>query len=424
MSLKIEYGGNVIESRNLDNADVLKGTEQGYRDEDPNKIMKRSISHLICRDMERSELKDNKNIGFIVNDRDRPTPTHLIFDLIFEDASWMFDRISKVHIATGSHREPSEDEIRTILGKAYEHLHDKVHIHRATDKEGHISYGRSSSGNELFFDRELEGHDLYFFINSVEPHYFAGFTGGRKSIHPGMAYFSTIEYNHRLALDNASKTLELAGNPVHEDMEEAAGIFLRNREHIAVQMVQGPEKVLTSVHIGNIFDSFYSASRRAIEQFCIPIQKRYDIVVSVARSPMDKTLYQAQKSMENGKLALKDGGVLILVAYCSEGIGQSKFWELLSTSNDPDEIISRIKDGYELGYHKAAKIVQLHKRAKIMIVSSLDPAETKKVFMKGFGLLDDALVDAISNSGKDPSILVIPNGTLTVPYINDVEGKN
>jgi nickel-dependent lactate racemase len=329
----------------------------------------------------------------------------------------MLRKTSRIHIATGTHEEPFVEDLKVIMGDTYESLKDRIHIHIAKDRDGHISYGTTSSGTSLFFDKELEGHDLYIFVNSVEPHYFAGFTGGRKSIIPGMAYYGTVEENHSHALSPGSRTLALDGNPVHEDMEEAARIFLRGKDHLSIQIVQGPGKVITDVKVGNIFDSFKEAVKSSLEQFCIPIADKYDIVVTVARPPMDRTLYQAQKAIENGKLALKEGGVLILVAQCREGIGQSTFWDLLTMSDDPDAILRTIDEGYVLGYHKAAKIVQLASASKIFAVSEIPSSELEKGFITGFSNLVEALEEAVKIVEDSERILLIPDGTVTVPLV-------
>jgi nickel-dependent lactate racemase len=199
-------------------------------------------------------------------------------------------------------------------------------------------------------------------------------------------------------------------------MIEAAHIFLDGREHLSIQMVQAPGKVLTDVKFGDLFDSFDRAVVSALDRFCIDVSGKFDIVVTVARSPMDSTLYQAQKAIENGKLVLRDGGVLILVAGCSKGIGQSTFWDLLTMDRDPDNILTRIDEGYVLGYHKAAKIIQLTKRAHLFAVSRIDEQELEKGFIRGYSHIDDALRDAFRIVGEDPRVLIIPDGTVTVPH--------
>ncbi|MFO8050836.1 MAG: nickel-dependent lactate racemase [Thermoplasmatota archaeon] len=416
----IEYAGRKTWSGYLDSADVLEIKSEDGPPEEPYAVLRESL--IVSEELENA-LKDHNRIGLIVNDRNRPTPTHLFFEFLVKEMVSHLGNIKKVHIATGSHKEPGQDEISSILGPGYNEFIHKVHVHDAREEKKHIDHGATSRGTPIWLDSELEEHDLFIFLNSVEPHYFAGFTGGRKSIIPGMAHFETIEKNHRFALDPASRTLGLKGNPVHEDMMEALEIFLKKKEHISIQMVQGPGKELSSVHIGDMWDSFHRACDHALLQFCLPITERYDVVVSVARSPMDKTLYQAQKAMENGKLALKKGGTLVLVASCSDGIGQSTFWDLLSASEDPNDVLRRIDKGYKLGYHKAAKIVQLGRSADIYLVSSLDEKLVEKGFMSGYGSLDEALTNALKGKNEKPRILLIPDGTVTVPYLKEKEGS-
>jgi nickel-dependent lactate racemase len=132
---------------------------------------------------------------------------------------------------------------------------------------------------------------------------------------------------------------------------------------------------------------------------------------------MDRTLYQAQKAIENGKLALKDGGTLILVSNCQEGIGQSKFWDLLTSDHDPQSVLLRIGDGYKLGYHKAARIVQLVSRARLMMVSSIPRSELSKGFIQGHSSISQAL-DDLGFEMTDKRALIVPDGTVTVPMVH------
>ncbi|MCU0798239.1 MAG: nickel-dependent lactate racemase [Candidatus Thermoplasmatota archaeon] len=363
------------------------------------------------------DLYDGTRIGLVLNDRNRPTPTSIVLEQIWAAHPSIFDKVMKVHIATGTHKAPTEDDLRAILGPLYTILRERVHIHDAKDEKVHRYICTTKLGTEVRIDRALDDQDILFFINSVEPHYFAGYTGGRKSILPGMAAFSTVERNHSHALDPGSRTLGLEGNPVHEDMENAVRYYLKDRKHLSVQVVQGIGKVLTSVHVGDIFTSFRKGVKAANEQFCIPVKGMYDIVVTIARPPMDRTLYQAQKAIENGKLALRDGGVIILVAGCLEGIGQSTFWDLITSSPDRERTLKEISEGYVLGYHKAAKLLQLSKRAHIHAVCGIDKDELAKGFITGFSDIDAAMASARDIIGKDPRVLVIPDGTMTVPMV-------
>ncbi len=400
------------------NADILFGppaNENGT--DDPKSILSGSSDledHLSSLE---EDIENGTRIGLVVNDRNRPTPTSIVLEHIWATHPRIVDHIKKVHIATGTHKAPTEDDLGVILGPLYAILREKVHIHDAKDEKAHRYLCSTKLGTEVRIDGELDDQDNLLLINSVEPHYFAGYTGGRKSIMPGMAAFSTVEKNHSHALSPGSRTLGLEGNPVHEDMEEAVRIYLKSRKHLSVQMVQGIGKVLTSVHVGDVFTSFREGVKAANKQFCIPVRGRYDIVVTIARPPMDRTLYQAQKAIESGKLALRDGGVIVLVAQCSEGIGQAAFWDLITSSPDRERALQRISEGYVLGYHKAAKLVQLSMRAHIHAVCGIAREELAKGFIRGFDDIGSAMISARDIIGRDPRVLVIPDGTMTVPFV-------
>jgi nickel-dependent lactate racemase len=198
-------------------------------------------------------------------------------------------------------------------------------------------------------------------------------------------------------------------------MLEAVEMFLSDRKNLTFQIVQGPGKILTSMVIGDYEKAFMEAVQKASEQFCIPVSKKFDIVVTHARPPMDRTLYQAQKAIENGKIALKEGGIIILVAKCEDGIGKSTFWDLLTSKNTPEEVMVSIEKEYKLGYHKAAKIAQLSKKNKIFMVSEIESSILSMGFIRGFDSLEEAMKEAMSQYDHHPDILEIPDGTVTVP---------
>ncbi|MDG6225091.1 MAG: nickel-dependent lactate racemase [Candidatus Thermoplasmatota archaeon] len=359
---------------------------------------------------------ERKNIGIIVNDRNRSTKTSLVLEYLMKTSP---KTIEKAHIiiATGTHVEPTEEDIMTILGSTYDSNRHRCHIHRSRNDDEHTRLGITSKGTEVHLDSIVNYMDYLIMINSVEPHYFAGFTGGRKSILPGIASFKTIEKNHSMALNEGSRTIALEGNPVHEDMDEAARLFMKGRDHLSVQLIQSSGDMLSKVIIGDLFESFFNAVEESKRSFCTPIDRLYDIVITIAKSPMDRTLYQAQKALEHGKLALSEGGSIILVASCKDGIGQSTFWELLNSSREPGGVLETIEKGYKLGYHKAARIAQLAGTSKIYLVSDLDPLEVKKGFMIGYRSFSEAFSKTLDDHGINSQIAIIPDGCVTVPEI-------
>ncbi|MBO4278777.1 MAG: DUF2088 domain-containing protein, partial [Spirochaetales bacterium] len=158
------------------------------------------------------------NVLVIVNDGTRPTPTRFVMDAIGpalekEDVSFL--------IATGSHRAPTEQEYDFIFGSWYQIFKDRVFVHDCHAMDEMDYYGRTSRGTELYLNKLVRKASKVIVIGSVEPHYFAGYTGGRKGFLPGVAAYSSIEHNHKMALSPDAKTLALEGNPVHEDLMEA-----------------------------------------------------------------------------------------------------------------------------------------------------------------------------------------------------------
>lgn len=404
-----------IVNKHLIDTDALVLEKDLGKQSSPVDIVRKAFNTHFKEDQEPFE--GFEDIGLIINDIDRPTPSSLVIDELLSRYEDLEEKITAVHIATGSHRSMTGEESAGILGRSASVLLGKVHVHDADDDGSHSEYGSTSRGTPVLIDSALEKHDLLMIINSVEPHYFAGYTGGRKSIMPGMAHYRSIEKNHSFALEEGSAVLKLQGNPVHEDLMEAVSMFMKGRDHISFQMVQGPGTVLTGLNIGDLEKSFLDAVGSSSDMFTMDVEGKYDIIITRAAPPMDRTLYQAQKALENARHALKDDGVIILLASCCEGIGNPTFWELLLSSPDPYEVISRIQSGYQLGYHKAARLITLASRAHILMVSEMDPDELKMGHITGYRHISEALVRALDHTGKDPSILIIPDGTVTVPNV-------
>ncbi len=357
----------------------------------------------------------------IVNDGTRPTPTARIVREIYP--------ILKDHpdvrflIATGAHRAPNQEEFDFMFGEHHEEFADRIFSHDARDEDAMVHLGTSTNGTEMYINRMVPEADRILVISSVEPHYFGGYTGGRKSFLPGVASYKTITQNHKLALSNRARALALDGNPVHEDMMDA----LKNLSDMKVFSIQ---TVLTGDHkifactAGDLHGSFYAAIEQAFKIFCVPLEHRGNIVVTVAPYPMDVDLYQSQKAVENGKYALQNGGVLILVSRCTDGIGGKTFFDLLSSEPTPQEVLYRINKDYKLGWHKAAKMAQIGVWAQVWAVSELPEEDLEAINIVSYRdvqkAIDDA-IDFIKEKGSEPKTVILSSGSLTVPVLEGTE---
>jgi nickel-dependent lactate racemase len=357
----------------------------------------------------------------IVNDATRPTPTAAMLEILMgalKNAGIPRQNLT-VLVATGAHRGPTEQEYRQILGASYDELRALCVAHDARREEDMVDLGFTRNGTPILLNRRLFEADRIIATGSVEPHYFAGFTGGRKAFLPGVAAFKTIETNHKLALSTAARSLALRGNPVHEDMMDALPLI--KAPVFSLMTVLDKDQKVAAASAGDLMGSFYAAVEVARKIFCVPVGERADVVVSVAKFPMDIDLYQSQKAIDNGAVALKDGGTLILVSSCRDGIGDEAYAKLLAQADSPADAIERIRGGYKLGYHKAAKMAEVSGRATVLGVTELPPERLRSMFIESAAspqeALDRALSDAKARGVPVPRVLVLPDGCVTVPEV-------
>ncbi len=414
MEIKVPYGKEEVflEVQDKNVAGVLYPNEVEVGDQ--TETLTRAMENPINSKPFEEFLSDARDILFIVNDGTRPTPTAKVLEIIYDKIK---DKNIGFIVATGIHRSPTEEELSFIFGKYLDEFRDRIHAHDSKKKEDMVFLGSSKNGTEMWVNKlGVEAHKLVP-IGSVEPHYFGGYTGGRKSFLPGIASWKTIEQNHKYALKPEATALVLEGNPVHEDMIDALKT-VADKEIFSIQTVLDRERRIYGATAGHIHDSFFAAIKMAQEVFCVKIAEKADVVVSVAPYPMDVDLYQSQKALDNGKLALKPGGILVMVSKCRTGIGERSFFELLSSSKDPNDALRRIGEGYKLGYHKAAKMAEISTWADVWAVTDLEDKDMESIFIRPFHTIQDAVNQALNEKGTDAKVLFLIEGSMTVPIID------
>ncbi len=413
MNIRIPYGQKDHLTVNLDDGRVLGQVHPNPTAAvDEKEVLERALREPIGSPPLDRFLRDARDVLVLVNDATRPTPTAKVLETIIP---LLGDIPFRFLVAAGSHREPTEDEYRQIFGEFYEPFRERIEVHRARRREDMVVVGTTSRGTEMAVNRRVLEADRLVVIGSVEPHYFAGFTGGRKSFLPGVAAIETIEHNHALALQREAHTLALEGNPVHEDMMEAVAPLLE-RDVFAIMTVVNQEGGIHDSTAGHLRDCFPPATEKAREVFVVPVPEKADVVVTVAPFPTDINLYQSQKALENGKLALKEGGILMLVSACRAGVGDDTFARLLSAAASPRDALQQLRKGYRLGYHKAAKIAEICLWAHIWAFTELSDSQLEPLFIKPVDDLQGALDEALQRQGPEAKVLFLMEGSLTVPY--------
>jgi len=411
MRIEIPYGRDYFEAYINDEnfGEMVYPNEVDVKDEARTLI--RALENPIGSEAFDTFLSDAKNILFIVNDGTRPTPTAKVLDII-QDKIKALD--VKFIIATGCHRAPTEDEYQEIFGIHFDEYRDRIHSHDAKNDEM-VHLGVSKNGTEMEVNKlGMDAHKIVI-IGSVEPHYFAGYTGGRKAFLPGIASYKTIEQNHKLALKMSAQAMVLEGNPVHEDMEDAIQTIKGNSVFSIMTVLDRDDRIYAAT-AGDITESLKAAIDKSHEVFSVEIKAKADIVVAVAHHPMDVDLYQSQKALDNAKLALNPNGILILVSRCRSGVGHETFVHLLSRARDPQDALDQIEHEYILGYHKAAKMAEIARWAKMWAVTSIDPELMKSIFIRPFRSIQRALDTAITEKGRE-KILFLMAASMTIPRV-------
>ncbi len=260
-------------------------------------------------------------------------------------------------------------------------------------------------------------------INSVEPHYFAGYTGGRKSLFPGLAGYDTVWANHRLSMETGSQHLMLKGNPVHEDLEESLVLGIAGRQIYSIQLVLDKDHRIGFASAGSLDRSFAEALAVADKQFVLELGQRYDVVVAVAPHPMDCNFYQTNKAIQSGALAVKPGGVLIVVSECPYGLGENQtLYDMLAASDSPADALARAeRQEYKLGVQQATRIADIMERAEIWVVSSLKDDDVRAMFMTPYASVQAAVDAALARQGEAAQVLFLTEASITVPRVRGAE---
>ena len=353
-----------------------------------------------------------QKVTVITSDNTRPCPSPLLLPLLFNELieGGIAASDITVVVALGLHRPLSEVELRNLVGVE---VFGTVNVINH-DPQDTIHVGTTSFGTPVELFRPLVEADMRIGVGNIEFHYFAGFSGGEKSVLPGCASEKTISANHSLMINEKSKVGALEHNPVRQDIEE--GVAMVGLDFILNAIVDGEHKVVAAV-AGNAKAAHRHGCKIMAQRDGVPLQEKVDIViVSAGGYPADLNLYQAQKALENAGGVVRDGGIIIWVAECPEGFGNSTFKEWICQRETPEHILQCIRERFVLGGHKAAAIAAVSMRAEIFLVSAFGVGLPKMCGVVGFENVETALEVAVGRvKTNEPTIIVMPNGGSTFP---------
>jgi nickel-dependent lactate racemase len=352
---------------------------------------------------------DSKDLLVIVNDASRHTPTATVLGWLEERYPTIVTR-ARYLISTGAHGPPTTADFRTICGEFFESIQDRIIVHDARDLKSCDILGTDSLGGEVSVNREVTRHSHILVIGSVEPHYFAGFTGGRKSFFPGLTDLATIERNHNLANSLEARPLRLRGNPVAVHLDETMSM-LGEESIFAVQVVADSNRNIAAVECGQLSDAFRRAVEKARSLYANQVDEPYDAVIAEVLPPLDSNLYQLQKGLENCQTAVRDGGTAILVSACRDGIGSRHFYEEARSWNRGTN--SPVDGVLRFGSHKLSRVNGISRRVRVRLRSELDDETVRTVFFEPVVDVSDYL-GALREDGKLGRLAVVRDAGHTV----------
>ena len=353
----------------------------------------------------------------LISDITRPCPSYKLLPHLMAElkAAGVANDAITIVCGLGSHRQQTEAERCCLAGE------EICRSYRVVDSDvnDYVAVGVSSRGTPFEVFRPVAEADLIICTGNIDYHYFAGYSGGCKAVVPGVCTRQTIQHNHKMMLEADACTGKADGNPVRMDMEEIRRFLPVD---FMLNVVLNPKKEIIAAYAGDPVRAHRRGCAFLDSLFKVEIKEAADIVIASAGGyPKDINIYQAQKALDNGSVAVKDGGILILVANCSEGYGEATFESWLKEADSPDYLLAKIRAEFKLGGHKAAAIAGVVKRIKVFIVTELDEAVTDTLFMRRFDSLEQAYREALREKGDKASVIAIPYAGATLPCLSKHE---
>ncbi|MDR7142347.1 nickel-dependent lactate racemase [Rhizobium sp. BE258] len=366
--------------------------------------------------------KNRQSACILICDITRPVPNRLFLRPMIETmiASGIPQEKISVLVATGLHRPNLGDELAELVGDPWVLENVRVENHYARDEDAHIDFGFTKTRNTpVKLDRLFAEADLRIATGLVEPHFMAGWSGGRKVIAPGVAHHETIRTFHsaRFMEDPLAVQCNLIGNPLHEEQLEIVRML---GEVYALNTVLDEDRDLVCVTFGEIIASHQAAVDFVSGATQIPLDRKFSTVItSSAGYPLDKTYYQTIKGMVTPLDILKPGGTLIIASECSEGFGSPEFREAQARLVElgPDRFLATLtaKSLAEIDEWQTEMQLKPMRLGSVELYTTGLSGDDRT--LTGVGMIDDietAIARSISANG-DADVAIIPEGPYVVP---------
>ncbi len=374
-------------------------------------MIRSALAHPIDSPLLSEIVSAGQKVAIITSDLTRPCPSARLLPPVLDELKLggVRDTDITVIFGLGTHRPHTPAEQRWLVGG---NIYRRVACMDSSLADVEL-IGHTRQGTPVAIFRPALEADVRVCLGVIEYHYFVGYSGGLKAIIPGVCGTSTIQHNHCMMTQPGATAATLIGNPVRQDIEEAGELV---GAHFILNVILDESKRVVHAVAGHPRKAHRAGCARLDAFGRATIEEPVDIVVvSAGGCPKDINLYQAQKALDNARHIIRPGGVILLVAECSEGLGNPTFEAWMHDPGGPDAILARIQREFVLGGHKAAAIAMTMKQADVYLVSSLPANLVRSMGFYPFDDVDEALRTALARAGR--TVAVMPEGGLVLPVL-------
>ncbi|GAB4110556.1 MAG: nickel-dependent lactate racemase [Roseiflexaceae bacterium] len=418
MQVSLAYGRGRVELDVPDHAVVIRPEDlPGIADE--HAAFQQAVRAPIGSKPLRELAAADATVAIVIADITRPSPSERLVPWILEELSHIPREQVVIINGTGSHRANTRAELIQMLGQE---IVETVRIvnHNAFDDTTLTQLGRTSYGGDVWLNNDYLAADLKIVTGFIEPHFFAGFSGGPKGIVPGIAGIKTIMHLHNAKMigDPRSTWAQLAGNPVQGEIREAVALAPPD---FCVNVALNSRRQITDLWAGHYIAAHEIGCRSVAAHATKQVAEAFDIVVTTNSGyPLDQNLYQAVKGMSAAARIVRQGGAILAVAECSDGLPEhGNFKQLLQMRQTPQELLDLIESPdfelYDQWEAQTQAIIQ--RKADVYLHSTIDPAVVRSVMLQPSTDLAATLAALIARYGHSARVAVLPEGPQTVPLL-------
>ncbi|HWR39927.1 MAG TPA: nickel-dependent lactate racemase [Patescibacteria group bacterium] len=420
-TVKIPYGKGFIDALIPDARleGILESRAHHYQPAaGEQELVRNALANPIGSPRLRELAKGKKKIVIIASDHTRPVPSKIMAPLLLEEIRGGNPEADITFlIATGFHRPTTQEE---LIGKFGETLvaAEKIVIHDAFDPASMVNIGKLPSGGEIMINKLAIDADLLIAEGFIEPHFFAGFSGGRKSVLPGVVSKVTVLANHNSQFIASAKarTGNLEGNPLHIDMLYAAKTA---KLRFILNVVIDADKKIIKAFAGDLEQAHADGTKFVAELATASPQPADIAITSNGGYPLDQNIYQAVKGMTAAEATCRQGGVIIICAACNDGHGGKDFYEWFKSAATAREVMEKIMtiappdtlpDQWEAQI--LARVLMHH--SVIIVTDQCDHQMIRDMKMNAAATITEALAMAEKIVGKDARITIVPDGVSVI----------